>query len=327
MPSMAALDAAAGQQGHRRNRSAVLKSIIAPKSHRRSPSDGTALTKSQPDGHPYNAAALQPSTPSTPLLPPDHPHSQPREPKTSPAKGLHKKTKSSTNLAAMFGKSRQIRDGKAAPGKDKENTTPPSSSNAPAPVHTPIWAEFSSQPFQEVTTTSKVPLNDRRSIEEEILLYTPSDYSPSKQRNFFDYGQPSLQKRPAANQRPTSMVTPNSSSAASLLDTLARKRSNDRVPLSDTKGNGRGAKDGASSRATNTRGMLRRSSSDSSKRKVEAAKKLTPSPKKPSRVMAAVAAFNGRAKDAQATASPLPKLDPGAVEAEFEAVLVSSLPI
>ena len=49
-----------------------------------------------------------------------------------------------------------------------------------------------------------------------------------------------------------------------------------------------------------------------------------PSPtKKPNRVMAAVAAFNGRAKQADAPpASPTKEFDPKVVDAEFEEVLV-----
>ncbi|KAF2659963.1 hypothetical protein K491DRAFT_590087 [Lophiostoma macrostomum CBS 122681] len=234
-----------------------------------------------------------------------------------------KKTKSSTNLGAVFGKSKQPKESKVALTKDKENTTPPSSANASGPVHTPIWAQFSSQALQEITTTSKVPLNDRRSIEEEIRLYTPQDYSPSKQRNFFDYGQPSLQKRPVVKERPKSYILPHSNSGTSFIETLTRKRSNERAPLSDTKGNEGRPKDNASAQGVSTRGMLRRSSSDSAKRKEEPVKHAASPVKKPNRVMAAVAAFNGKAKEGQVTATPTAKLDPQTVEAEFEDVLES----
>lgn len=373
--------------GHRRNKSSsVLKSIIAPKSHKRSPSDGTALNAAHPESRPYNSAAF---VHGAPLLPPDHPHSQLRayqrtqnmvanppssprksqDAKSSPTKSLHKKTlssvslrslakdkdkdkerakesrsrersrtrgddtikstkktKSSSNLAGLFGKGKQSKDGKQTPGRDKENTTPPSSSNAPEPVHTPIWAEFSSQPLREITTTSKIPLNDQRlSIEEEIALYTPQDYSPSKQRNFFDYGQPSLQKKPQVKERPKSTFLPSTGSTTSLLETLTRKRSTDRVPLGDTKGNEGRAKDNASSRGIVTRGMLRRTSSESS-REGKAVKQNAEASKKPNRVMAAVAAFNGKAKQAERHGTPVTsptKLDPKVVDAEFEAVLVS----
>jgi hypothetical protein len=234
-----------------------------------------------------------------------------------------KKTKSSTNLAAMFGKGRS-KESKQSPVKqsrDKENTTPPSSSNAPAPPRTPIWAEFSStEPLQEITTTSKVPLNDqRRSIEEEIALYTPQNYSPSKQRNFFDYGQPSLQQRPAAKERPKSMVVPKSTSTTSILGTFGRKKSNERAPLSDTKGNEGRVKESMSAKSMQTRPPMGRASTDTSRKDV-------PQPavaaKKPNRVMAAVAAFNGKSRQMEAASSPT-KLDPKQVDAEFEEVLVS----
>jgi hypothetical protein len=240
-----------------------------------------------------------------------------------------KKSKSSTNLAAMFGKGRS-KDRSQSPVKqpreqsrDQENTTPPNSADPQAPSRPPIWAEFSSTPLQDVTTTSRVPLNDqRRSIEEEIALYTPQQYSPSKQRNFFDYGQPSLQQRPAAKERPKSMVVPKSTSTASLLETFTRKKSGERVPLSDTKGNESRVKENASSKPV--RPPMGRSSTDTS-RKDDASKHVAQpaSPvKKPNRVMAAVAAFNGKSnRQMEAPSSPT-KLDPKVVDAEFEDVLV-----
>ncbi|KAF2690180.1 hypothetical protein K458DRAFT_290279 [Lentithecium fluviatile CBS 122367] len=242
-----------------------------------------------------------------------------------------KKTKSSTNLAGLFSKGKQSKDVKEAkvtqtPGKDKENTTPPSSSNAPEPLHTPIWAQFSSQPVQEVTTTSKVPLNDRRrSVEEEIALYTPADYSPSKQRNFFEYGQPSLQKKVPAKERPKSVFLPTNPSSTSLLETLTRKKSGDRVPLGDTKGNEGRVKENTSSKSITTRGMLRRTSSETSREsRSSSPKKPAVAVKKPNRVMAAVAAFNGKSKQSGGTPATSPtKLDPKVVDAEFESVLES----
>ncbi|KAF2178330.1 hypothetical protein K469DRAFT_643038 [Zopfia rhizophila CBS 207.26] len=380
MASMAATSPAVDRRSHRRNKSSsVLKSIIVPKNHRRSPSEGAALKDNQPDNNrPYNPANIPKSTP---LLPLDHPHSQQRPiarqknpPSNSPSprksqdtrerssKGLHKKTlssvslrslgmdrdrsreeqsrepsrtreetrvaerpkkvKSSTKLASMFQNSKPSKEGKKTP-RDKENTTPPSSANPSAPTYTPIWAEFSNQPFQEITTTSKVPLNDRRSIEQEIALYTPTEYSPSKQRNFFDYGQPSLQKRTNTKERPKSTVLPKTSSTTSFLETLSRKMSNDRAPLSATKGNETWSKDDVQSRGVTTRSMLRRTSSDGHKSKEAAATQSANVAKKGNRVMAAVAAFNGKAKEAEASIGGPVKLDPRVVDAEFEAVLES----
>jgi hypothetical protein len=239
-----------------------------------------------------------------------------------------KKTKSSTNLAAMFGKGRsKDRDSKQSPVKvasDKENTTPPNSATAMAPPRPPIWAEFSSQ--QELSTTSKVPLNDqRRSIEEEIALYTPQNYSPSKQRNFFEYGQPAL--RPAPKERPKSMVVPKTTSTSSLLNTFSRKKSNERAPLGDTKGNEVRTRDESPSKSKPPRPTLSRASTDTGARDYSVKPMAPPPPtsptKKQNRVMAAVAAFNGKAKQVAGEPAASTKLDPKTVDAEFEVVLVS----
>jgi hypothetical protein len=242
-----------------------------------------------------------------------------------------KKTKSSTNLAGLFGKGKQNKEVKSikqtpTPGRDKENTTPPNSSNAAEPLHVPIWAQFSSQPLQEITTTSKVPLNDRRrSVEEEIALYTPADYSPSKQRNFFEYGQPSLQKKVPVKERPKSVFLPTTTSSTSLFETLGRKKSGDRVPLGDTKGNEGRVKESVSSKNIAGRGVLSRTSSETSREsKNSSPKKTGDAVKKPNRVMAAVAAFNGKSKHTGGTPATSPtKLDPNVIDAEFERVLVS----
>jgi hypothetical protein len=196
-------------------------------------------------------------------------------------------------------------------------------------LRVPIWAEFSSQ--QEATTTSKVPLNDqRRSIQHEIALYTPQDYSPSKQRDFFEYGQPGLYQRPATKERPKSMYAPPTTSTTSLLDTFSRKKSNERVPLSDTKGNEGRTRESSPTKPTRPRPVLTRASTDTGS-KESVIKPMAPPPppaKKPNRVMAAVAAFNGKAKQTDTAAAAAPtsptKLDPKVVDAEFEVVLVGT---
>jgi hypothetical protein len=239
-----------------------------------------------------------------------------------------KKTKSSTNLAAMFGKGRSKESKQQSPTKqsrDQENRTPPNSANSSAPPRAPIWAEFSSTPLQEITTTSSVPLNDqRRSIEEEIALYTPQNYSPTKQRNFFDFGQPSLQQRPAAKERPKSMVVPKTTSTTSLLETFSRKKSSERVPLSDTKGNESRTKESSNFKSIPPRPPMGRSSTDTSRKEAKSGSAAQPTvaTKKPNRVMAAVAAFNGKSRQMESPMSPT-KLDPKMVDAEFEDVLVS----
>lgn len=367
---------------HRRNKSAsVLKGIILPRSHKRSPSDGTALESNPPASHPYSLA-------SPPMLPPDHPDARPRghtrtktlpaapedsprksqDTRRSPIKSLHKKTlssvslrslgrsqdkerskdsrsrepsrtrkegkddmekspkkaKSRSNLASLFSKSKPSQDARETMVYDKENTTPPATPGR-VTAHTPIWAQYSSQPLQDITTTTRVPLNDeRRSIEDEIALYTPVDYSPSKGRNFFEYGQPSLQKKSPVKERPRSAYLP---SGTSLLETLTRKKSDDRVPLGDTKGNGGRVKENISSKSIASKPVLSRRSTDQP-RVTTSPKKEPESPRKQSRVMAAVAAFNGRSKESGKMGPPASptkadsKLDPKVVDAEFEEVLV-----
>ncbi|RMZ67638.1 GTPase binding Rid1 [Pyrenophora seminiperda CCB06] len=358
--------------GHRRNKSAVLKSIITSSiGHRRSPTDGGSLSNDAVTKPPYLAASAF----QAPLLPPDHPHSQmraqhennamgppsPRKSQSSPRKSLNKKTlsavslrsmaarkeekprvndsfdsrrseeegltekpkrpKSSSNLATMFGKRREKSPVKES--RDKENTTPPRSAHAQAPPRTPIWAEFSSQ--QPAPTSSKAPPNDqRRSVEEEIELYTPREYSPTKQRNFFDYGLPSL--RPAAKERPKSMVVPKTTSTTSLLETFSRKKSGDRVPFSDIKGNEGRARESSPSKNNPARPGFSRASTDTGTREFSMEPMAPPppvSPKKQNRVMAAVAAFNGKAKQGDDTPAAASKPDPKVVDAEFEEVLES----
>jgi hypothetical protein len=118
-----------------------------------------------------------------------------------------KKPKSSTNLATLLTRPRSSKNLKKTAEeeerrltRDKENRTPPNSPES----YPPIYAQFATQ-----NITAK-PLNGKF-IEDEIDLYTPQDYSPGKQRNF--YGdlnfQPTLGQRDGAFQR-RSMILPDS---------------------------------------------------------------------------------------------------------------------
>ena len=239
-----------------------------------------------------------------------------------------KRIKSSTNLASMFGKSKSKDSRQSSPVKDKENTAPPRNSIAVSPVEarTPIWAQFSSQPLQDVTAASRPPLGDQRR-NDEPTTNSPQDYSPSTPRSF-EHDNPFLQKRTVAKERPKSMHAPKSTSAASLLNTFSRKKTGDRAPLSDTHGNESRQRDSSPSKGPSAaRPALGRASTDIVRLAQPAQPAAPPatSPKKQNRVMAAVAAFNGKAKQADpepAPASPA-KLDPAVVDAEFEEVLVS----
>ena len=220
----------------------------------------------------------------------------------------HKKSKSSNNLAAVFARAKggRVQDKPETPLKDQENTTPPDTRDAPT-AQTPIWEQFNSQSLFEQTSITKVPLNDRRSVEHELSLYEPIDYSPSKQRNFHGYAQPTLSK-----PRPKSECLPSSQSSSSFMDTLSRKISNEIGRKPSLRKHIRAGS--SHSQGSNNNVVLKPSKSAPVSSKNGAA-----ATRKGSRVMAAVSMFNSKAKEAL----PEPPLDAKQIEAEFEALLES----
>jgi hypothetical protein len=246
----------------------------------------------------------------------EKPSKETREEKPKP-----KKTKSSTNLASVFSK---VKSPKTEPdnrgqSRDKENTTPPGS--AVNPPQTPIWAQFASLGTQEIGSITKVPLNDGRTIEEEIALYEPKDYSPSKQRNFYGYAQPTLGNKP----RPKSEVISGNPSSTSIFEAMTRKISNE--------GNNRrrslmGSRRNSSEEES---GKERPEKSRSSKPKPASSTPIEAisMPKRISRVKAAVAAINNlnnrTNKTVKERSGQAPEMDPKEIDAALEAVLVGNI--
>ena len=241
------------------------------------------------------------------------------------------KSKSSTGISAILSRPRSSRGFKAEEThrqKDKENQTPPSSEEMAPP---PIWAQFATQGFEEPAPATKIPLNDRFAVEEEVALYMPRDYSPSKQRNFQDYQQPTLSRRAELKPRPKSdhiVPCPASASFAGAVSGLQKSgRNKSQVDISNQQPQTVQAAD-ASWRASAKENVLSTTSSSAPNRQVNNGPSGSnlPMPKSGSRVMAAVAAFNGKAKE-------LPKeppkdtetvhLDPKTIEIAFESLLVS----
>ncbi len=243
-----------------------------------------------------------------------------------------KKSKSSTSLSALLSRPKPSKDPSAEYElqlKDKENRTPPRSDDVTPPP--PIWAQFATQPLKESTTSRKIPLNDSRDIDAEMALYTPQNYSPSKQRNFHDFQQPNLPRKSDSKPRPRSAISLTDSSTASFAETLSKLRSINRFqPLSDgrnqnlqsrrsvEKGRGPLSHDEKSDRTSGSES--RNGSHESSSSSVTVAKRG-------SRVMAAVAAFNGKAKESareQARELPMTPVNVEAIENAFESLLVSA---
>ncbi|KAI9678788.1 MAG: hypothetical protein M1817_005846 [Caeruleum heppii] len=223
-----------------------------------------------------------------------------------------KKAKSQTNLGALLSRpksSRGLKDearkeeGRRYESRDKENRTPPQSAEGEAPP--PIWAQFASQ------APHSLQPERRRDLDHEISLYTPTDYSPSKQRNFYGLQQPTLGKRGGDGKRPAGMTRPTSNgSSSSLKEALSGVRRTSQEWI-------RGRRSGDESR---TDPAPQRSSTENAPRN-DKAKNAPTLAQRGTKVMAAVAAFNGKTK---AEGQPPAKvMNQEEIEAAFEALLDS----
>jgi hypothetical protein len=210
-----------------------------------------------------------------------------------------KKPKSSTNLAALLTRPRSSKNLKKAAeeegrrlARDKENRTPPSSS--PSESCPPIYAQFTNQKFTTQPSGAKF-------IEDEIDLYTPQEYSPSKQHNFYD--DPSLQPtlgRRDGTMAPRSMILPSSFGVQDISRFVS--------------GVGHQPRRVSSEKRTSSGRQASTSDTSSSKTNSD----LTKS-KRGSRVMAAVASLNAKLKVAEAENGQA--FETKDVDAEFERML------
>ncbi|KIX97370.1 uncharacterized protein Z520_06822 [Fonsecaea multimorphosa CBS 102226] len=102
-----------------------------------------------------------------------------------------KKVKSASNLTGLLKRrsKKDLREENNSNSNNQENCPP--SKTTPVESPTPIWAQFATQPLEGADGTMIFPVSKRRTVEEEINVYTPKDYSefrPSEQRNFYGYG-------------------------------------------------------------------------------------------------------------------------------------------
>lgn len=244
-----------------------------------------------------------------------------------------KKSKSSTSLSALLPRPRSSKGLKPeviGQPKDKENQTPPNTGEIAPP---PIWAQFASQ--QDSVSPAKVPLNDVDDLADEMALYTPQDYSPSKQRNFGEYERPTLSRGIDKRSRPKSAVLPSAHSGTSFTETLSRlrKRSEDngrnRLPSNDKQS--RITKQ-ESRRCSVERNIAGRRTSEEQPKKVESSEEFQSGAKRGPRVMAAVAAFNDRLQElprppASVNGNIETPMDPVAINDAFEELLVRHLQV
>ncbi len=254
--------------------------------------------------------------------------------KTSPPEKMEnkkpKKSKSSTSLSALLSRPKSSKGPKTDNShetKDKENQTPPTTENIAPP---PMWAQFASERDESFGGPTKIPLNDTDGLTDEMALYTPQDYSPSKQRNFGDYERPTLSRGIDRRPRPKSAVLPSAPSNRSFTETLSRlrQRSGDkgqkRLPSDDLQAQSRKQESRTSSDERNIAGGRIDAEQVKSEDLSEQDRRRA---KRGSRVMAAVAAFNDRSQEpakqsAPVSKSPEPPLGPAAINNAFEELLV-----
>ncbi|KAI9867775.1 MAG: hypothetical protein M1813_007597 [Trichoglossum hirsutum] len=238
-----------------------------------------------------------------------------------------KKSKSQTNFQALLSRPKSSKGCEQALGnrnsKDKENRTPPTSPVAAPP---PIYAQFTSQPLQSAAAAN-IPLGYVSDVDREVSLYTPQAYTPSKQRNFHGlYERPTLAKRDVVtSKRPKSAYLPSSTSTGSFAETLAsiRKSSTNRALPSvlsrDASGKEKKPGAGQARRVSWEEKALKQRSSEDSRPIAEKPKEGLTVSKRGSRVMAAVAALNGKSKDAGKEV----QISSKNIESAFEALLDS----
>ena len=236
-----------------------------------------------------------------------------------------KKSKSHTSLSALLSRPRSskgLKDEHTRMKKHKENQPLVTTGDMGPP---PIWAQFATQGIPEPPVTTRVPLNDRRSIDEEIRRYTPGLYSPTKQKNFQDCKRPTLSGRSTNKPRPKSeclVPRPTRESFTETVSTLQKyeqDKARHRLPIARQESALQAKSGHLKGHDLVPRpdiGHRKASDSNSNSEKTAA--------KRGSRVMAAVAAFNGCGKELpkEPTESlPSAELDPQAVETAFESLL------
>ncbi|KAL8670435.1 MAG: hypothetical protein Q9168_005033 [Polycauliona sp. 1 TL-2023] len=231
-----------------------------------------------------------------------------------------KRPKSSTGLSALLSRSRapkETRSDHKSPIKDKENRTPPQTADIVPP---PIWAQFATQSTSEPRKSVTVPQATRIEVEKEIALYTPKEYSPSKQRNFHDY-RPTLSRKPEPSPRPLSkFMSPGNTKHGTGTSVAAtqqqpRMEQERRFPMEESGAEDRGSDD------TNKRLHAENGSPELSN---SIAPSAVAKVKQSSRVMAAVAAFDGIPDGGCDTKPPKPlpsDLYTQNIESEFETLL------
>ncbi|PWY87634.1 GTPase binding protein Rid1 [Aspergillus heteromorphus CBS 117.55] len=211
-----------------------------------------------------------------------------------------KKAKSANSLSAILKRSQRGRKAEGSKNTgDKENRSPSDPVNS---MPSPVWHQSatSSYPDPSAATSSH---HKRSTMQEEVSLYMPREYGPTLQRNIYDYQKPSLRTRADPKPRPKSDYLAEKRKGKELLDPFGGV-SPDKSPAiqpvpASAKKHGR------------PRAQSRPEYHPPAEPKPES------SPKRVSRVQAAISAFNAKGQEAEAK-KPLNGKE---LESEFEKLL------
>lgn len=223
-----------------------------------------------------------------------------------------KKVKSANSLTAILKRSQRSRKNSTASSKDgpnKENRSPSDLSDS---MPSPVWTQYTARSSLEQPAPRRSQ-DKRRTLHDEASLYTPRAYEPQQQRNFYDLSQTSLTKRSERKPRPKSEILSGNRKVKEVLGAMRTPSDNAcptdaPEPPSPTKPQGR------------PRRFSRPRSHSRPRSGIEQKPEQKPdsSPKKASRVQAAISAFNAKEQVAD-----LHRMNVKELESEFEKLLVS----
>ncbi|KAL1959307.1 hypothetical protein VTO42DRAFT_2494 [Malbranchea cinnamomea] len=231
-----------------------------------------------------------------------------RDKKSSPSKNTSsdgstmlkktKKTKSTTSLSGLFKKSNKGRRNTTTEKEpDKENAAPTEDAENIL-SSSPLWSQFERNPHRE-SFSSRYAHSTQRTLDEEISLYTPREYSPSRQQNFHNF-RPSLTKRPDWRPRPKSdLISSNPFFIRDRLGSGNQRWSNNQSGLASPGNVGRSS-----------------SSEQSPSQRTRRNSGVT----KTSRVLAAISGFGSKEKKTEITKATA---DPQEIDKAFEDLLDS----
>lgn len=215
-----------------------------------------------------------------------------------------KKAKSANSLTAILKRSQRGRKGEnSKSARDKENRSP---SDPVDSMPSPMWGHYPTPPYYnppEVTSSQ----HKRRTLQEEVSLYTPREYGPTLQRNFYDYDGPSLRARGDPKPRPKSDYLAGNRKVKELMDPIDGMTANQLA-------SGNQPEPASPKKHGRPRALSRPEYQPPVEPRPEA------SPKRLSRVQAAISAFNAKEQEAELQK----RLTGKELESEFEKLLVST---